>query len=89
MATELINIRLEKSFLKEIDSMAKRLNFQSRTELIRHSLRATIEQENLKAAVLKLRGSSKTHTTDEELEEIRERVGNELFRKYVKDRKAI
>lgn len=84
MATEMINIRLEKDFLKEIDRTVKKEHYQSRTELIRQSLRDKIEERKMKETILRLRGILKTNkqTTDKELEKIRENVFKEKFSKF-------
>lgn len=70
MSTEMINIRLEKKFLQHIDRIVKTQNYQSRTELIRESLREKIEEEKIKKAVLSLKGSEKTNISDRKIKEL-------------------
>lgn len=81
MATGMINIRLEKKFLNEIDCIVKKENYQSRTELIRKTLREEIERSKIKEALLNLKGSLKSKTTDKDLEKMREKAFNELYSK--------
>ncbi len=90
MTTELISLKLEKNFLKEIDKTAKENNYHNRTEFIRSALRKKIDDAKLKKAmqeIAHLKGASKKKTSDEQLEKIREKVYEELekediFKKY-------
>lgn len=54
MATEMITLKLEQHFLREIDSVVKQDNYQSRTEFIRDALRDKMDDIKLKAAALEL-----------------------------------
>ena len=81
MATEMISLKLEDSFLNNIDSIVKKEGYQSRTEFIRNALREKVESSKLKEAMMeisKLKGASKKKTSDEELERIRERAFEEI-----------
>ncbi len=78
----MINIRLEKNFLQDIDNLVKTQNYQSRTELIRESLREKIEEKKLIEAVKKLRGSWKTKTSNEDYEKMKERIGKRIIKKF-------
>ncbi len=81
MATELISLKLEKNFLRKIDSIVKKRNYQSRTEFIRAALREKIEKDNLKDTLLKLaslKGSSKKDISDEQIELVRQKVFEEI-----------
>lgn len=86
MATEMINIRLEKDFLAKIDKIVERNDYQSRTELVRDALRKLVvedeEYQKLKNYYAKFRKKHniKGHTTDEELRKIREEVFDELYK---------
>jgi len=87
MPTEMITLKLDNAFLKEIDGVVKSRNYQNRTEFIRAALRAKVDEAKLQQAMLeigKLRGSAKraVQTSDEELEEIREKVWNEFEKKF-------
>ena len=82
MATEMITLKLDSKFLKEIDSAVKTGNYHNRTEFIRQSLREKIEEARMKTAMKQiesLRGKFKDrHTSEEEYERVRQGVFNEL-----------
>ncbi len=81
MATDMITVKLEDSFLKEIDSIVQVQGYQNRTEFIRNALREKVEQAKLNEAMMQLahlKGASKKKTTDEQLEKIRMKVFEEL-----------
>jgi len=50
----MISLKLEKTFLEDIDCTAKNQNYQNRTEFIRSALREKIEKTKLKEAMIKL-----------------------------------
>lgn len=54
MVTEMITLKLDNSFLKDIDLVVKNLNYQSRTELIREALRDKLEKIKVKQAMLEI-----------------------------------
>jgi len=82
MATEMITVKLDGTFLKEIDSIVEVGGYQSRTEFIRNALREKVEQAKLKEAMIAhLKGKSGKKTTDEQLERIRSKVFEEFERK--------
>jgi len=84
MATEMITVKLEDMFLKEIDSIVKGQGYQNRTEFIRNALREKVEETKLKEAMMqmaKLKGASKKKTSDEHLEKIRQKVFEEFEKK--------
>jgi metal-responsive CopG/Arc/MetJ family transcriptional regulator len=73
----MITVKLEDSFLKEIDCIVQNQGYQNRTEFIRNALREKVEQTKLHAAMLELahlKGISKKKTSDEELEKIRKKA---------------
>ena len=81
MATQMITLKLDDKFLKEIDSIVKKENYQNRTEFIRNSLREGVDKERLKEGIrllTPLRGASGKKTTDEEIRRVREKVFNQL-----------
>ncbi|MDP2749392.1 MAG: ribbon-helix-helix domain-containing protein [Nanoarchaeota archaeon] len=85
MVTEMINIKLETKFLKEIDSIVKKENYQNRTEFIRSSLRENVDKARMKQAMLELqhlKGASKRKITPEEYEIARERAFEEIAKKF-------
>ena len=84
MTTEMITLKLEDSFLDNIDTIVKKEGYQSRTEFIRNALREKVEASKLKEAMMelsKLKGASKKKTSDEELERIREKAFEEIDKK--------
>ena len=84
MVTEMITVKMEDKFLKEIDSIVKKEGYQNRTEFIRNALREKLEESKLKEAMLEiahLKGASKKRTTEKEYEDIRKRAFKELSKK--------
>lgn len=85
MVTDMITLKLDRKFLKEIDSLVKEENYQSRTEFIRNALREKVDEKKLKQAmkdISRLRGISKKKITDEELERIRAEAFIEFGKKF-------
>jgi metal-responsive CopG/Arc/MetJ family transcriptional regulator len=82
MAVEMISMKLEDKFLKEIDSVVEKSNFQNRTEFIRQALREKVDRikyEEARASIIHLLGAHKgKKTTDAELHKIRELAFREL-----------
>jgi len=74
MATEMITLKLDDVFLKEIDNIVSNSGYQNRTEFIRNALREKVEETKLKDAMISLghlKGASKKKTSDEALEKLR------------------
>ena len=83
MTTEMITLKLEDTFLKEIDCVVAKEGYQNRTEFIRNALREKLEEVKMKAAVLgiaKLKGAAKKKTTPGEYERVRKKAFEELDR---------
>ena len=83
MTTEMITVKLDDTFLKQIDKVVETQGYQNRTEFIRNALREKVEEAKLKQAMMEiahLKGASKKKTTDEELEKIREKVFDDLYK---------
>jgi Arc/MetJ-type ribon-helix-helix transcriptional regulator len=83
MATEVINIKLDSKFLKEIDKVVAKNNYHNRTELIREALRGKVDESKVKELrayydALRSKHGRTKQTTDEEIHKIREEVFNEL-----------
>ncbi len=81
MVTEMITLKLDDKFLKEIDTIVSGNGYHSRTEFIRNALREKVEEAKMKKAMLeiaRLKGASKKKTSDEQLEKIRSKVFEEL-----------
>jgi metal-responsive CopG/Arc/MetJ family transcriptional regulator len=84
MTTEMITLKLDDMFLKEIDSIVEKQGYHNRTEFIRNALREKVEDTKMKDAMMQiahLKGASKKKTSDADLEKIREKVFNELDKK--------
>ncbi len=84
MATEMITVKLEDVFLKEIDNVVHAQGYQNRTEFIRNALREKLEEAKLKEAMMQiahLKGAAKKKTSDKEYEEIRKKAFEELSKK--------
>ena len=84
MVTEMISLKLEDSFLDNVDDIVKKEGYQSRTEFIRNALREKVEAAKLRQAMLEishLKGASKKKTSDKELERIREKAFEEIDKK--------
>lgn len=84
MTTEMITLKLDDTFLKEIDSIVDKRGYHNRTEFIRNALRDKVEETKLNEAMMQLahlKGASKKRTSDADLERIRERIFNELDKK--------
>ena len=78
-------LKLEKNVLKEIDSGLKKHRYSTRTEFIRDAIRdklSAMEKEAILKHIKHLQGWSKRRTTDEQLHAVREKVFEELERKF-------
>jgi metal-responsive CopG/Arc/MetJ family transcriptional regulator len=84
MTTEMITVKLEDRFLKEIDNIVSVSGYQNRTEFIRNALREKVEEAKLKEAMMEiahLKGASKKKTSEEALEKLRIKAFEELDKK--------
>ena len=80
---EAVCVKFDEKFLKDMDKVMEDYNYITRTEFIRESVRARmmeLERDPVLKALWELKGSAKTHVSDERLHEIRE----EIARKYAK-----
>ncbi|VVB81569.1 Putative nickel-responsive regulator [uncultured archaeon] len=85
MTTEMITVKMDDEFLKDVDAVVKKEKYQNRTEFIRAALREKVDEIKLKKAMMEiahLKGASKKKTSDEELEKIRERAFEEFDKKF-------
>jgi len=85
MVTEMITVKLESSFLQDIDFIVQKGGYQNRTEFIRAALREKVEEANLKEAMMKivyLKGSAKKKVTEEECEIAREKAFEEISKRF-------
>ncbi len=81
MATEMITLKLERTFLKDIDGYVKESGFQNRTEFIRNALREKLDDVKLKKAIVELsslKGVAKKKISDKEYEYIRRKAFEQL-----------
>ncbi|MBW2987624.1 ribbon-helix-helix domain-containing protein [Candidatus Woesearchaeota archaeon] len=84
MVTEMITLKLDNKFLKDIDIVVSKEGYQSRTEFIRNALREKLEDAKLKKAlrdIARLRGAAKKKTTDKEYERIRLKAFEDISKK--------
>ena len=82
---EVINIKIEKNILNEIDETLVKHRYSTRSEFVRDSIRknlSELEKEDIMKQVAALRGASKRHTTDEQLHKAREKVAAELEKRF-------
>ena len=84
MVTEMITLKLEDKFLKDIDTIVKKEGFQNRTEFIRNALREKVDDIKLKQAMMEiahLKGASKRKPiTEEEYEKARAKAFEEVYK---------
>ena len=84
MVTEMITMKLERTFLEEIDTIVKKEGYQNRTEYIRNALRQKVEEARLRdamASLARLKGASKKKTTEKEYEAIRKKAFEEIAKR--------
>lgn len=78
---ESISLKLEDTFLHDIEKTMKKHRFTTKTEFIREAIRdkmRDLEKEEALLRVRKLYGASKRKTTDEDLHKAGERAFEEL-----------
>lgn len=80
---DVISLKLDEGMLKDLDKFVKDYNYGTRTEFIRTSIRekmSKLEKDAIIKELLKFKGISKKHTTDEELRRVREKVAEQYFK---------
>ena len=73
----MITLKMDRKFLKEVDNIVEEEGYKNRTELIRKSLRESVDKIKLKKAMIevgKLKGISKTKVTKEQYEKVRSNI---------------
>lgn len=78
---EAVSLKLEDSFLRDIESIMKKHRYTTKTEFIREAIRDKIrdlEKEELLLRAKNLYGASKRKTTDEEIHKAGEKAFREL-----------
>ena len=81
MTTEMITLKLEERFLKEIDDVVEREGYQNRTEFIRNALREKLEEVKMRKAMVELahlKGAAKKKISAEEYEKVRTKAFEQL-----------
>ena len=81
MTTQMITLKLEKEFLKEIDKAVKQEHYQSRTELIREAVRDRLLLQPYTEDIEKIQrqiGPSQKKVSDEEYKQVRNMSLKEL-----------
>ena len=82
---EAISLKLEDTFLEDMEETMKKHRYTTKTEFIREAIRDKIKQLEKEEALLKVRkmyGASKRKTTDEDLKKAKERAFNDLEKKF-------
>ena len=85
MATEMITLKLEGTFLDEVDGVVKSEGYQSRTEFIRNALREQLNKAKMKQAMLELahlKGKAKKQVSDAEYERARRQAFENLEHEF-------
>ena len=85
MVTNLITLKLERNFLKEIDLIVRSQNYQNRTEFIRTALRDKVEKartREIMEEILSLKGLASKKTSDKDLERLRTKAFEELEKEF-------
>ena len=78
---EAVSLKLEDTFLKDIEKSMKRHRYTTKTEFIREAIRDKIKDLEKEEALLRLKklyGASKRKTTDKELHKAGEKAFEEL-----------
>lgn len=84
MTTEMITLKLDSTFRKDLDRSLKEAGYHSRTEFIRTAIREKLEEIRMKQALIrfdKLRGSAK-RTSDSERKRVRDKVGKDILKEF-------
>ncbi|MFH1917193.1 MAG: ribbon-helix-helix domain-containing protein [Nanoarchaeota archaeon] len=84
MPTELITLKLDSEFRKEMDRHLKQAGFHSRTEFIRTAMREKLEEIRMKQALMRfdrLQGRM-PRTSDAERRKVRDKVGKSILKEF-------
>lgn len=80
-----VTFKVDKEFARRMEQAMKPL-YGTKTEFIRAAIREKIEREKRKAHAFQVIdrafGKAKTHTSDEEIHRVRERLARELLQEY-------
>lgn len=82
---EVLNVKIEENILKEIDDNLEKHRYSTRSEFVRDAIRdklSELEKDDLMKNAADLRGASKHHTTDEQLDKVREKLSAEFEKRF-------
>ncbi|MFH1506390.1 MAG: ribbon-helix-helix domain-containing protein [archaeon] len=82
---EAVCVKFDENLLRKMEEVMKENNYVTKTEFIRDAIRDKITGLNKNKAIAvfeKYFGTAKTHTSDEELHVIREKVSREFAKKH-------
>lgn len=82
---ETISLRLEETFLRDLERIMKKYRYSTKTEFVRAAIRdkmGNIEKEELLMNLDKIAGKSKRKTTDEDLHKAREKLARIYENKF-------
>ena len=80
-----ISLKLDEAFSKKMEKTMKSHDYSTKTEFIREAIRDkmdSLEQSDFEKNLRKYLGFSKTTTSDEQLEAIREKVARDYAKKF-------
>jgi len=77
MATEMISLKLDSSFLYEVDSVVQKEGYQNRTEFIRDALREKMDEIRLRKALFEIVNKDK-NVSEKELVKAKKLAISEL-----------
>ena len=90
MALEYVSFKLEGKLLGLMEHDMKDFHYPTKSDFLREAIRekhlkleGERRKERMLVALEKLKGSSKTNTTDKDTRRVREEVGEELFKKLM------
>ena len=81
---EMINVKVERKLLNEIDRNLSRHRYTTRSEFVREAVRdklTELEKKKLLEHTARIFGSSKHKTTDEQLHKVREQMSKDMEKK--------
>lgn len=82
---ESVTIKLQEETSKEMEKLAKRFHYSTKTDFIREAIRDKIKQLEYEEFVKKLekyKGAAKVKISDEEYERVREEIGRKYTKKF-------
>ena len=83
---EMISLRIEGEFLRDLERAMKRYRYSTKTEFVRAAIRdkiSDLDKEYALRAVEKLAGSSKRKTSGKDLHKAREKIERIYKRRFI------